>query len=53
MVAWLAEVDPRVEEVQTFNDPDNEPMLRVNRELGYRPSELWDDWTMAVRPPPP
>jgi len=52
MVAWLAEVDPRVEEVQTFNDPDNEPMLRVNRELGYRPSELWDDWTIAVRPPP-
>jgi RimJ/RimL family protein N-acetyltransferase len=48
MVEWLADVEPVIQEIQTFNDPDNEPMLRVNRELGYRPSELWDDWTSAV-----
>ncbi len=45
MVLWLTEAEPGVREIQTWNDPDNEPMLHVNHELGYRPSELWDTWT--------
>lgn len=48
MMAWLSEVEPSVRELQTWNDPENEHMLRVNHELGYRPSELWDDWSIGV-----
>ena len=50
MVLWLAEMEPGIRELETMNDPDNEFMLRVNRELGYRPSELWDTWTAHVVP---
>ncbi len=48
MALWFAEQEPEVREIQTWNDPDNEPMLRVNRQLLYRPSELWDDWSKPV-----
>jgi RimJ/RimL family protein N-acetyltransferase len=48
MVLWLAEQEPELHEIQTWNDPDNEPMLRVNQQLLYRPSELWDDWSKQV-----
>lgn len=48
MLRWLTEVEPGIRELETLNDPNNEPMLRVNRQLGYRPSELWDTWTTRV-----
>jgi len=36
MLRWLAEVEPQLDEVETWNQTDNHPMIRVNEMLGYR-----------------
>lgn len=36
MMAWLAEVEPQVEVVETWNQVDNSHMIAVNEALGYR-----------------
>ncbi len=36
MMAWLAEVEPQVEVVETWNQADNTHMIAVNEALGYR-----------------
>jgi GNAT superfamily N-acetyltransferase len=36
MMAWLAEVEPQVELVETWNQADNTHMISVNEALGYR-----------------
>jgi len=36
MLCWLAEVEPQLEEIETWNQADNDPMVRVNEALGYR-----------------
>jgi RimJ/RimL family protein N-acetyltransferase len=36
MMAWLAEVEPQVELVETWNQADNTHMIAVNEALGYR-----------------
>ena len=36
MMAWLAEVEPQVEQVETWNQADNTHMIAVNEALGYR-----------------
>lgn len=36
MMAWLAEVEPQLEEIETFNQADNGYMISVNEALGYR-----------------
>jgi len=36
MVRWLAEVEPQVESVDTWNAESNDHMIAVNEQLGYR-----------------
>ncbi len=36
MVLWLAEAEPQLETVDTWNAESNEHMIRVNEALGYR-----------------
>jgi GNAT superfamily N-acetyltransferase/RimJ/RimL family protein N-acetyltransferase len=36
MMHWLAEVEPQLEIVETFNQADNTHMITVNEALGYR-----------------
>lgn len=35
MVRWLAEVQPQLETIDTWNAESNDPMIGVNRALGY------------------
>ncbi len=36
MLAWLAEAEPQLEEIDTFNAESNDHMIGVNEILGYR-----------------
>jgi GNAT superfamily N-acetyltransferase len=36
MMRWLAETEPQIEVIETWNQADNEFMIRVNEALGYR-----------------
>jgi hypothetical protein len=36
MVRWLAEAEPQVQTVDTWNAESNEHMIDVNEALGYR-----------------
>ena len=38
MMRWLAEAEPQVEVVSTWNNAENLPMIKVNEALGYRVS---------------
>lgn len=41
MLRWLAEVEPQLEEIETWNQADNDPMIAVNEALGYRLNRLF------------
>jgi len=45
---WGMQEYPAARWLQTFNNADNAPMLRVNRELGYQASEDWIRFEFAV-----
>jgi hypothetical protein len=36
MLLWLAEAEPQLESVDTWNTETNDFMIRVNEQLGYR-----------------
>ena len=36
MMQWLAEVEPQLESVDTWNAESNDHMIGVNEQLGYR-----------------
>ena len=41
MLRWLAEVEPQIEVIDTWNNVDNDFMIRVNEALGYRLSQVF------------
>ena len=41
MMRWLAEEEPRLQVVETWNNVDNLPMIKVNEALGYRMSRAF------------
>jgi GNAT superfamily N-acetyltransferase len=45
---WLLEEHPEVEEIDTWNAGVNEPMLNLNRELGFRPLRTWRHWRLPT-----
>jgi len=45
---WLLDVHPEVEEIDTYNADGNEPMLNLNRELGFRCFRTWRHWRLAT-----
>jgi len=48
MLLELRSAEPDVAEVQTWNAPDNEPMLKVNAELGFLPDREWFEYGADV-----
>ena len=48
MLLELRSAEPEVAEVQTWNAQDNESMLKVNAELGYRPDRDWCEYGVDV-----
>ncbi|HEY3505093.1 MAG TPA: GNAT family N-acetyltransferase [Actinocatenispora sp.] len=44
MLADLRTAEPQVREVQTWQAVEDEPMLRVNAVLGFRPDRLWCEY---------
>ena len=54
--AWMKAVNhlrlrdqrPAVEVVQTWNASSNEPMLRINRALGFRPVQRFQGWYLPL-----
>ncbi|HEY9473498.1 MAG TPA: GNAT family N-acetyltransferase [Mycobacteriales bacterium] len=48
MVRWLADVEPRVTEYETYNAAVNEHMIAVNERLGYRAVDTWQDWKLTI-----
>lgn len=45
---WLLDKHPEVEEIDTWNADGNEPMLAINRELGYRRLRRWRHWRLPT-----
>lgn len=50
MLFELRSAEPQLTEVQTWNAPDNESMLKVNAELGYQPDREWFEFGAEVAP---
>jgi GNAT superfamily N-acetyltransferase len=48
MLFELRSAEPALTEVQTWNAPDNEAMLKVNAELGFEPDREWREYEADV-----
>ncbi|MEN3309026.1 MAG: hypothetical protein V7603_5228 [Micromonosporaceae bacterium] len=48
MLFELRSAEPQLTEVQTWNAFENEPMLRVNSELGFVPDRQWMEYEAEV-----
>lgn len=48
MLIELRAAEPLLREVQTWNAPDNEFMLKVNGELGFQPDREWREYEADV-----
>src|SRR5258706_2985829 len=48
MLFELRSAEPLVTEVQTWNAYENEPMLKVNAELGFQPDRQWSEYEADV-----
>jgi RimJ/RimL family protein N-acetyltransferase len=52
MLKQLAELEPQVKRVITFNAADNEHMIAVNKALGFQPDEHFRHYQLELRQPP-
>lgn len=50
MMAWLAEMEPQVELVETWNQVDNTQMISVNEALGYRLDRVFQMHELRLTP---
>jgi hypothetical protein len=41
MLRWLAEAEPQLETIETWNNVDNSFMINVNEAMGYRLSAVY------------
>jgi GNAT superfamily N-acetyltransferase len=48
MLQWLAEAEPQIRQIQTFNAVPNEHMIAVNEALGHRVSDYFQSYEMPV-----
>ena len=48
MMRWLAEVEPQLEIIETWNNVDNTFMINVNGALGYRLSRTFDMYELQL-----
>lgn len=51
-LAALRSVLPDVTAVRTWNARSNEPMLRINREIGFEVTGWFTEWEKVLDPPP-
>lgn len=45
---WLLREHPEVEHIDTWNANVNEPMLKINRAMGYRRVRTWRNWRLRT-----
>jgi hypothetical protein len=45
---WLAEVEPQLKIIETWNNIDNKFMINVNEALGYRLSRVFNMYELRV-----
>ena len=48
MMRWLAEAEPQVEVIETWNNVDNDFMINVNEALGYRLSQVYATYELNL-----
>jgi GNAT superfamily N-acetyltransferase len=48
MMRWLAEAEPQLEAIETWNNADNGFMVRVNQALGYRLSQVYATYELKI-----
>jgi GNAT superfamily N-acetyltransferase len=48
MLFELRSAEPQLTEVQTWNAYQNEPLIKVNAELGFRPDRRWMEYEVEV-----
>ncbi len=48
MMHWLAEVEPQVKIIETWNNVDNNFMINVNEALGYRLSRIFNMYELRL-----
>jgi RimJ/RimL family protein N-acetyltransferase len=53
MMRWLAETEPQVTEITTWNHADNRYMIDVNEAIGYRLSRVFAMFERSVSPVSP
>jgi GNAT superfamily N-acetyltransferase len=50
MMRWLAQAEPQLEVLETWNHADNTFMIRVNEALGYRLSQVYATYELTLSP---
>jgi len=50
MMRWLAEVEPQLKVIETWNNADNTFMINVNEALGYRLSRIFNMYELRLQP---
>ena len=53
MMRWLAESEPQVTSISTWNHADNRYMIDVNEAIGYRLSRVFAMYELTVSPVSP
>jgi RimJ/RimL family protein N-acetyltransferase len=48
MMRWLADVEPQLKIIETWNNVDNNFMINVNEALGYRLSRVFRTYELRV-----
>ena len=48
MMRWLAEAEPGIERIETWNNADNSYMINANEAIGYRFSRLFDTYQLKL-----
>jgi hypothetical protein len=48
MLFELRSGEPRLTEVQTWNAFENEPLLKVNADLGFLPDRQWSEYDADI-----
>jgi RimJ/RimL family protein N-acetyltransferase len=50
MMRWLAHAEPQLTIIETWNNVDNELMIKVNEALGYRLSRVFTTYELRLDP---
>ena len=48
MMAWLAETEPQLEHIETWNQADNGYMISVNEAIGYRLDRVFNMYELTL-----